>query len=81
MAHCAYCKTTQSGYDDGHWENLFENLLLCRSCVEDTKKAFEIHGMNIIATLEKELGTGGEPMSIGQAIDRFLHRHDKKDPT
>lgn len=80
MAHCTYCKTTQSGYDDGHWENLFENLLLCRSCVE-TKETIEQQAIIVIATLEKELGTGGEPMSIGQAIDQFLHRHDKKDPT
>lgn len=38
MKHCAFCFSLDSGYDDGHWEDCGENLLLCRGCVEQVAR-------------------------------------------
>lgn len=34
MNHCAFCRTTCSGYPDGHWEDVQETLYICKACVE-----------------------------------------------
>lgn len=38
MTRCANCQTTISGYPDGHWEDLQEGLLLCKTCVEQVAR-------------------------------------------
>ena len=62
MKHCAFCFSLDSGYDDGHWEDCGENLLLCRGCVEQVARALieegkgELVNERLRGRLEKKAG-------------------------
>ena len=61
MAHCSKCKATHPGTPDGHWEDLYEGVKLCSSCVESVATTMiamgEVHKVHpkLRERLEKEL--------------------------